>query len=178
MLNHNEHTGVARELKLIRLLIMTSVGVHGISIAGIAVLTVFQVPIGRLLGGFRYTDNFMLPSGIYIATVLVFLACHGLLAWGLMRAMEGINLSRLQNISVIAIIFVILVRPVLDNVSQRVNFFFITRLGSERLAHTLMTMSMLSYGLALRNVSLMILLVAASMMLYYCYVRRIKGLNW
>jgi len=162
------------KLKPIRRLIQAAFVLHIAGIFVMAMITAFQIPL-RNIFLFSHNTMFIMPSAIFIGTIAVILACHGVLTLCFMRIMaSGEDCTRpLNAAAVAAVVFVVILRPVVDHISQHFNVrFMIWGEGAEQIAETITTMNMLYYGQAVRNVSLLVLLIGASMALYFCYAQR------
>ena len=182
MLTHSEDDNKAYgfhvprdfRLKPIRRLVQAAFVLHVASIFVMAMLTFFQIPL-RNIFWFSHNTMFIMPSAIFIVTVAMILACHGVLTLCFVRIManEDDCAIQLNTVSIVSVVFVAILRPVVDRISQHFNLrYMLWEAGTEQVADTITVMNMLYYGQAVRNVSLLVLLVGASMALYFCYVQR------
>ena len=160
------------ELKPIRLLATIAYVLHIFSLVVIVALTVFQVPIKRLL--FWTIDPvFISPSPVLIVTSVVIFVIHSILAVNFRKALthDSVDLRRLNTVSILSIIFMTVVMPAIGFISQfaeRYYMFFMGMHGHDHFAEAIATMQLLSYGRFFQNHILLVLLVAASMSIYYC----------
>jgi len=168
--------GMAFRLRPLKMINMLAFALHVGSIVIMIAITALQVPLRNIfwLTSWPSGAEFVMPSAIYVATVVVILVMHAALAVGFFRIMAGeyACAGKLNAVAVVALVFVIILRPTIDTVSLHVNHRLLFRHGTDHAVEALTMMNMLSWGMAVRNVALLLLLVGASMALYFCYLRR------
>jgi len=178
MLIHKSNEGMAFELRPLKLLTTAAFALHLISIFIMAMVTVLQVPLKNFywLSHSPQSAIFVMPSLIFISTVALILVCHAVLATSFIKTLanEYVCTRTLSVTSIIALIFVMIAQPVIDNISIRINHFFIFRHGSDHAVEALTTMNMLYLVLYIRNIALLLLLIGASVSLYVCHVWKNK----
>jgi len=179
MLQRNGDNAMTYELKPIKTLTVVAFVLHIASVLLMAAIIILQVPIKTMfwLSHSSRDAMFIMPSMIYVATAAIIFVSHGVLALIFIKVMasEQICIRRLNIVSIISVVFVAVLRPVIDNISQHFNMrFVIWGAGADEIAEIITTMNLLSYGLAIRNFSLLVFLIGASMALYFCHVRKIE----
>ena len=172
----NGHESMAFELRPIKLLTMASFALHVVSIFIMVAIAALQVPLKNFFHfSFRLESaTFIMPSALFIAAATIIFAWHTVLAVNFFRMATGENVCfrRLKVIAVVTVIFVGLAQPFIDSVFRRLDITLLSRQGTDYFVEAIIVLNWLHSVLFIRFIGLLVLLMAAAMSLYFCYLRR------
>jgi len=178
----NENVNTAYELKPIKILTTVALALHAISIVAVVAITAIQVPLKNLLhmSHSSHGATFVMPSMLFIATVAITFIVHVALAAGFLRNLKNdfASISKLRAFSAISIIFVVVLLPLADSFLRRLDMTLLARIGTNHFTDAIITMNFLYNVLFFRSIALFVLVMAAAVALYYCYLQRGKNLTY
>jgi len=156
----------------IRKLVILSLVLHVISLFAVAFIVAFQLPLKSLIIIVLNGDiPFVLPNAISIARIAIIFIVHLVLTVAFCKVIKDDNAaSSLKTVSILSSVFVIIIIPILSRILARIELLMLPRLGMEYFSSQNTLNFLMSYGLSIRAVALSILLIAASMAFYYCYL--------
>jgi len=154
-------------------LITISFVLHVVSLFVVAAMVALQVPLGNLLLFRNDEVPFVFPQRINLATMFAIFATHCTLTINFWKAMSSEN-SRLNVLSWLSFIFVIVVQPMLMYLLNSLEFRFVGMWGINYMTAHLQLRQLMQHGLAIRWVSLMIFLIAAARAYQYDLMRQKK----
>jgi len=156
-----------------------SFALHIVCIVAMVAVTALQVPLKNLLHFSHHHGGatFVMPSVVYIAGVVAIFLWHACLTWAFMSTMgrENIHVGKMKAYSVLSIIFVVIIQPIKDTLSRRLDIFMHSRLGTDHFTEAIVTINFLSNVLLIRFIALSLLLVVAGMAFYFCHLRGVRA---
>jgi len=162
-------------LKPIQKLVTLSLILHVISLFVVAIIVVFQLPLKNLIiidiGG-DIPIPFVLPNVIAVARMIIVFIIHLILTIIFYRTIKNndIDINSLKTTSILSLVSTIIIIPMLSRILTRIEMWLLPWHGFEHLSSQTTINFLMSYGLTIRDVALSILLIAASMAFYYCYL--------
>jgi len=158
-------------LKPIKTLITASIVLHIASLLAVVFVVMLQIPLSEMFGfTVRGEILFVLPRAIPVARIAIIFTLHIVLGVIFYKPLNSNDITQLNTLSILSIIFVTFVAPLLTNVLQHIETFLMARHGTQYLASQISLRMLMIYGLSIRTLSLSALLIAASMAFYYCFL--------
>ena len=158
-------------LKPIKTLITASLALHIASLFAVALIVAFQLPLKSLIIIVLNGDiPFVLPNAISVARIAMIFIVHLILTVAFCKVIKDDNAGSLKTVSILSSVFVIIIVPILSRILTRIELLMLPHLGMEYFSSQNTLNFLMSYGLSIRAVALSILLIAASMAFYYCYL--------
>ena len=152
-------------------LITISFVLHVASLFFVAAMVALQVPLGNLLLFHNDGLPFVFPQRIALATMFAIFATHCTITINFWKAMSSEH-SRLNVLSWLSFIFVIIVQPLLVHVSGFLELRLAGTWGVNYMTAHIHLRQLMQFGLAIRWVALMIFLIAAAMAYQYDFTRQ------
>jgi len=167
------------ELKPIKKLILGSIILH---IAGLCVslllLLFAQRPFWPIYTGSHFPEGSTLffPPVVVSAPIILIFILHGCLTVVFLRVLNygSSHLDQLRILSILSMIVVAIVFPIVSILWGYVEHFIIARTiaGTDDFLASIILRNLMSFGLVIRGVSISVLLIAASMSWYYCFIKK------
>jgi len=164
------------ELKPIKKLITIAFVLHIISLSLAMAFYIFQIPFRYLLfGNPRISDDeifVFLPPTLVVLIVLIFIV-HCSLTVGFRKAMgcKNNHLKAVRILSIVSVVFVLFVFPILNLITLD-RTLPMGSLTFNELEAIHSTQAMISLGLTIRSLAFSVLLIAASMLWYHCFINK------
>jgi hypothetical protein len=146
---------------------------HLVSLGGLVLVYLFQSAIITLSTGRSPLDGeFILPTVSTVVSIVIIFGVHLGLTIGFRKALEGGH-ERLKPLSIVTFVFMP-VPGILGMISHFLDAHYLANHQLRIMAWMIMQ-NFTSLILNLRWAALMILLIAASMAFYSCYIRTLRG---
>jgi len=169
-------------LKPIKKLIMASIILHIIALCAAAILLVFlQRPLWPLFTSTNFPEGgaLFLPPFILIAPIIVIFILHLCVTISFLRAIKCDNshLKQLHTLSIYSLIAVSAILPVLYFVWGYLEHFlaFQSFSTADGFLVFIALRNLMAFGLIIRDISMTVLLIAASMSWYYCFIKKTEN---
>jgi len=170
------------ELKPVKKLIIGSIILHmaGLFIAT-TLLVFFQRPLWPLFTGSLFPEGgtlFFPPVIASVSTIAVFIFHCGLtIVFLRVVNYRNIHLKQLHTFSILTLIVVSAVFPISSFVWAYLEHFIIARSmpTADMFLALSITRNLMAFGLVIRNISMSVLLIAASMSWYYCFIKKAEN---
>ena len=175
----NNDTQRNHALNPIKKLVMAAMILHVASIFAVAVIIALQVPLRRLFM-WNADDLFIFPSAIYLTAQTIVLVVHWILTLSFWQVVKpesiynnGEESNRLKTLAILSFIFIIIVLPIILNVSSILDMRFLSfRGGIEYIASYSVLLTTMAYSFFLRSLGLSLFLIAAGMSYYYWHLNK------
>jgi len=167
------------ELKPIKKLIIGSIVLHIAGLCVSMILLLFaQRPFWPIYTGSHFPEDSTLffPPVVVIVPIILIFILHGCLTIFFLKVLNcgSSRLRQLRTLSILSMVVVAIVLPIVSILWGYVEHFIIARTiaGTDDLLASIILRNLMSFGLVIRGVSISVLLIAASMSWYYCFIKK------
>jgi len=170
------------ELKPIKNLMRISLILHIVGLCIAAVLLIFlQRPLWPVFTGnlFPEESTLFFPSLIVVVPIIVIFILHCCVTIGFFKLIHGINnkLEQLRTLSILSLIALSTVFPIISFAWRYLEQFLIFRNQPpfDEIMASYALQNLMVFGLVIRGISAAVLLIAASMSWYYCFMKKTEN---